>query len=91
MVVNVLPELLPYVNIGASLMGVSLTIILFHLWHRKLVVSAMLAAALVNLAGALFQANLLPIDLWIIIGTGGRFAYFTFVFLIVYVITRNRE
>lgn len=71
---NELPLLVPWVNIVLSALALLASVVF---WAKSggpiLGNAAMIIACLVLLAGALFQANLLSLDLWIVLGTGGRF------------------
>jgi len=75
---NELPVIVPVLNIVVS--AVALLIITVLAIRRDandrifILEATLWCATLVLLAGALFQANLLPLDWWIVIGSGGRIA-----------------
>jgi cyanate permease len=72
-ITNVLPEWLPFLNIISSLMTFILVLYLIKkLPGQRNVLIIVLVLAVVMLSGALFQANLMGLPLWIVLGSGGR-------------------
>lgn len=73
MFVNELPIWLPIGNIVTSIIGLVLAIwIIKEGKYNKLIGLGFACFVLVCVAGALFQANIIGLPLWIILGTGGR-------------------
>ena len=79
---NELPALVPAVNLVVSIaMLVGAIVLTARRLHRSgrrsmylLLDIALVVTCIVLTTGAAFQANWLPLDLWVAIGTGGRIA-----------------
>lgn len=70
---NDLPSWVPIFNLVASLTALGLVVPILRVLNWSVVYRVALAVALVILvAGALFQANILPLWVWVIVGAGGR-------------------
>ena len=92
MTTNVLPTALPWINLILS--AIVLVMLLVLTWRRMrsprrplrilLLDWACIVAALVLVAGAAFQANLIPLDPWVVVGTGGRVAFAAIVAALVF-------
>lgn len=79
MTVNELPTFLPWVNLAVSVAAVALVAWMTVASYRhatsgrvRLLHVGKLLAVIVLVAGAAFQANLIPLEAWGAIGTGGR-------------------
>lgn len=85
---NELPFAVPLFNLAVSLLamaGISwITIRRSQSTRRLLINLTGLTAILVLVAGALFQANMLPLSVWVLIGSGGRLAVLSLVLLFVF-------
>lgn len=78
---NELPVLLPWLNVAFS--ALTLAVVTWGLYvHRhhelRTIIGGVVLwiAILVLLSGALFQANVLSLEWWIVLGSGGRIAVF---------------
>ncbi len=73
MTVNDLPSWVPVFNLVASVTALALAVLGLRFVGWIVAYRAALALALVVLlAGALFQANILPLWAWVVFGSGGR-------------------
>ncbi len=73
MTFNDLPSWVPVFNLVASVTALALAVPGIRMFGWVVAYRAALAVALVILtAGAAFQANLLPLWAWIVLGSGGR-------------------
>jgi hypothetical protein len=78
MITNVLPEWLPFINFGSSLILVLFVLLLLLIGkqERRWTYAVLLLLGIIILGGAAFQANLIGVGVWTIIGTGGRILTF---------------
>lgn len=74
MTTNDVPTWLPVFNLVASLAAMLLAIPGFRSGWTVAYRSAFAVSLVILLGGALFQANILPLWAWVLIGSGGRLA-----------------
>lgn len=87
-VTNELPAAVPWMNLAISVLAlvgvVWITFTRSQSTRRLLINLTGLTAIAVLTAGAMFQANLLSLDMWVLIGTGGRIGVLVLVALFVF-------